>query len=222
MGRLDWDKIFNERTSTPRPGMATDRHAERTGDTTRQRATVLGALAVVLLAHPLYLWPQLGSDPSGMLLAGVVRPVLTLLGGFLLPYAGLAAYNESWRPVGPRTAVLFPVVASLAVLELQWYDEAVLGLVGLHALNNNPVLAGAFSLVFLVGGSLVRREQRRAVGAFILGCLALLLVGIVVDGTRPPIAVVSGVALGVTGVLVGGIGYALTAPVEGHEDPAKQ
>lgn len=179
---------------------------------------VLGALAVVLLAHPLYLWTQLGSDPGAKLLAGFARPALTLLGGVLLAYAGLVAYHESWRPVTPRTAVLFPVVASLAVLGLQWYDEAVLGLVGLQPLDNNPVLLGAFSLVFVVGGSLVRRGRRRAVGAFVLGCLALFLVGVVVDGTRPAIAAVGGVALGVAGVLVGAGGYGLTAPVAEGQD----
>lgn len=200
--------------------MATERHGERTGDTTRRSAVVLGALAVVLLAHPLYLWPGLGSDPSALLLAGVARPVLTLLGAVVLTYAGLAAYRESWRPVTPRTAVLFPVVASLAVLGLQWYDEAVLGLVGLQPLDNNPVLLGAFSLVFVVGGSLVRRGRRRAVGAFVLACLALFLGGVAVDGTRPAIAAVSGVALGIAGLLVGTVGYGLTAPDGGRDEPA--
>lgn len=169
-------------------------------------------LAVVLLAHPLYLWPQLGSDPNAMLLAGFVRPILTLLGGFLLTYAGLAAYRDRWRPVTPRTAVLFPVTASLAVLGLQWYDEAVLGLVGFHSLDNNPVLVGAFSLIFLVGGSLLRQERTKAVGAFLLGCLTLFLLGVFLDQTRFPIALVSGVALAIAGVFIGGIGYVLTAP----------
>lgn len=178
----------------------------------RKVGIVLGLFAAGLLAHPLYLWPQLGSDRSAMLLAGFVRPVLTLFGGALLTYASLVVYRQRWRPVTPRTAVLFPVTVSLAVVGLQWYDEVVLGLVGLHPLNDNPVLVGAVSLVAMVGGSLVRRRRRRAAGAFLLGCIGLFLLGVVIDQTRPPIALVSGLALLVGGTVVGGLGYALTAP----------
>lgn len=192
--------------------MSTERTHDRTKNSVRRRGLQLGVLATVLLAHPLYIWPQLGSDQSARLLAGFARPILSLLGGFLLTYAGLSAYRNEWRPVRPRTAVLFPVTASIAVLGLQLYDQAVLGLVGIHPLNNNPVLVGALSLIFVVGGSLVRRERKRAVAAFLIGCLALFLLGVFLDQTRLPIAVVSGVALGLAGVIIGAIGYVLTAP----------
>jgi hypothetical protein len=192
--------------------MATEHTSNGTQISTRRSGIVLAIFAAALLAHPLYLWPRLGSDPSAKLLAGFARPVLTLLGGFLLPYAGLVAYRESWRPVTPATAFLFPLTASIAVLSLQWYDEVVLGLVGFQPLDNNPVLVAAISLVFLAGGSLVRRERREGVLAFVVGCLALFLVGVLVDGTRLPIALVGGVALGIAGAVVGAVGYALTSP----------
>lgn len=59
---------------------------------------------------------------------------------------------------------------------------------------------------------MVRRERTRAVAAFALGCLALFLLGVFLDRTRLPVALGSGVALGVAGVVVGGIGYVLTTP----------
>jgi hypothetical protein len=192
--------------------MATEHASNGTQISTRRSGIVLGILAAALLAHPVYLWPRLGSDPSAKLLAGFVRPTLTLLGGVLLPYAGLVAYRESWRPVTPETAFLFPLTASVAVLGLQWYDEVVLEVVGFQPLDNNPVLVAAISLVFLVGGSLVRRERRDGVLAFVLGCLALFFVGVFVDGTRLPIALVSGVAIGIAGAVVGAVGYVLTSP----------
>lgn len=192
--------------------MATEPGFNQTPNSARRSGIVLGCVAVVLLAHPLYLWPQLGSDPRAFLLAGFVRPLLTMLGGFLLTYGSLAAYKDERRPVTPRSAVLFPVTVSVAVLSLQWYDETIHGLVGLHSLNNNPVLVGAFSLLFMVGGSLVRHERTRAVAVFLLGCLGLFLLGVFIDQTRLPIALVSGVALGVAGVAIGGTGYLLTSP----------
>lgn len=192
--------------------MSTEHTSNRAWGSVRRGGIVLGLLGVVVLAHPLYLWTRLGSDPGAFLLAGFARPILTMVGAALLAYGGLVAYREEWRPLTPLAAVLFPVAVSLAVLGLQWYDEAVLGLVGLQPLDNNPVLVGALSLVFLVGGSLARRGRNRAVAAFVLGCLAVFLLGVVVDGTRPPIALVSGVALGVAGLVIGGVGYLLTTP----------
>lgn len=194
--------------------MTAEHHSEYPLQSARKSAIIVGVFAVVLLAHPLYIWPQLGSDPSAFLLAGFVRPSLTIFGGFLLTYAGLAAYVDDWRPVTPLTAVLFPVTVSIAVLGLQWYDEAVHGLVGLHPLNNNPVLIGAFSLIFMVGGSLVRQERTQAVAAFLLGCLTLFLLGVFLDQTRLPIALVSGFTIGTAGLVIGGIGYVLTSPVQ--------
>lgn len=193
--------------------MAAEHSSKQPWKSARKSGIILGFIAVVLLVHPLYLWPQLGSDPSAFLLAGFARPSLMLLGGFLLTYAGLAAYRDVWRPVTPVTAVLFPVIVSIAVLGLQWYDEAIHGLVGLHPLNDNPVLIGAFSLIFMIGGSLVRQERTRAVAAFLLGCLTLFLLGIFLDQTRLPIALVSGVAIGIAGLVIGGIGYVLTSPI---------
>jgi len=147
-----------------------------------------------------------------MLLAGFVRPALSLFGGFLLAYAGLVGYRDRRRPVTPHTAGLFPLMGAVAILGLQWYDRAIHSLGGIHALNNNPPLVGALSLVFLVGGSLARRGNRRALGGFVLSCLCVFLLGVVVDGTRLPIALVSGSALAVVGAVVGGIGYVLTSP----------
>ncbi len=195
--------------------MATQRGSKQPQKSARRGGIILGFLAVILLAHPLYLWPQLGSDPSAFLLAGIIRPILTMLGGSLLAYAGLVAYRDAWRPVTPRTAVLFPVTVAIAVLGLQWYDEAVLGLAGFRSMDNNPVLLGAFSLIFMTGGSLIRRERMKAVVAFLLGCLALFLLGVGLDQTRLTIALASGVALGIAGVIIGGVGYLLTAPSSG-------
>jgi hypothetical protein len=209
---LNLHKILNEHRCQTWLRMATEHTSSRAPISTRRSGIALGILAAALLAHPVYLWPNLGSDPGAKLLAGFVRPILTLLGGVVLPYAGLVAYRGSWRPVTPETALLFPVTASVAVLGLQWYDEVVLEVVGFQPLDNNPVLVAAISLVFLVGGSLVRRERREALLAFVLGCLALFLVGVFVDGTRPPIALVSGVALGIAGAVVGALGYVLTSP----------
>lgn len=191
--------------------MTTEFRSTLTQKTPRRNGFALGVLAVVLLAHPLYLWPQLGSDPSAFLLAGFLRPSLTMVGGFLLVYAALVTYSDTWRPVTPRTAVLFPVTVGIAVLSLQWYDEAIHGLVALQPLNNNPVLIGAFALIFMVGGSLVRRERPKAVVAFVLGCVTLFLLGVGLDQTRLPIALVSGVAVGIAGVVIGAIGYMLTS-----------
>lgn len=192
--------------------MSVQRSSRSNQRSLRTSGIVLSLLAAVLFAHPLYLWPQLGADRSAMLLAGFARPVLSLFGGFLLAYAGLVVYRGRWRPVTPRTAVLFPLTGTVAILGLQWYDQMVHSLGGIHALNNNPPLVAALSLVFLVGGSLARWGKRRAVVGFTLGCLCVFLIGVVVDGTRLPIALVSGAALAVVGAGVGGLGYVLTVP----------
>lgn len=191
--------------------MSTDQSTIRVQSSTRQVGIVLGVLAIVLFAHPLYLWPQLGSDPSALLLAGFARPILTLIAAVLFPFACLTVYRDTWRPITPLTAVLFPLTASLAILALQWYDLAVHGLGGIHSLNNNPGLVGALSLIFLVGGSLARQQRTRALAAFVLAVLGLFLLGVVIDQTRPPIALVSALALGIAGAVIGVIGYGLSA-----------
>lgn len=141
---------------------------------------------------------------------GLLRGLLTALGGACVVVGALVGYAGRWRPLTPLRALWLPVVVAFGLSATRAYDVWYSGASGSVGLPNSPVALVPVTGAFLCVGSLVRR---RGTAVLLPACavgLGVLGVGAVVTGAPPVVPLIVGVASVVGGAPWVVLGYWLT------------